>query len=151
MLNYCFITTAVVAAANEESMPLSLVQHGSFEAISGFEPVALLITICSPSWIMQEYASWSIKVVRLDPRWSDRVHNIPCVRQPHIVEWLKLIQHQCSVITELPVSSPWSFRLNQSQSLIRLWHCTQGQTKRDRNYRGEDRRSRVFTPAFQFH
>lgn len=107
--------------------------------------------IYSPSWKMQEYLSWSITPVRLDPRWSDRVHNTPCVWQPRIVEWLKLIQRRCSVITELPVSSPWSFRVNQSQSLISFWRCTEGPTKRDRQYRGEDRQSHVFTPAFQFH
>lgn len=84
------------------------------------------------------------------PRWSDRVHNAPGAWQPRIVEWLKLIQRQCSVITELPVSSPWSFRVNQSQALISLWHCSQGPTERDKQNRGEDTRRHVFTPQFLF-
>lgn len=76
-----------------------------------------------------------------------RVHNAPCVWQPCIEEWLKLIECQCSVITELPVSCPWSFRVNQTQSLISLWRCTQGQRKRDRQHRGEDRQQPCIYPC----
>lgn len=108
------------------------------KAISRFEPVALLMAKCiSPSGKMQGHPSWSIAPVWPRPSWSDRVHNTPRVWQVRIAEWLKLIPCQSSVITELSVSSPWSFRLKQGESLISLYRCTQGPTKGDCKYRGQ--------------
>lgn len=77
---------------------------------------------------------------QMDLRWSEAVQNTSPLWQSRIVEWLKLMQRQCSVITELPVSSPWSLAVNHSQSLITAWRCTQRPTRtKDRQYRDEDR------------
>lgn len=150
-LNGCFETSAVIVITKTRACRFRFSSSGLSRQSVDLSQWHFWSQNVFLSCKMQEYPSWSITPARLDPRWSDRVHNTPCVWQPRIVEWLKLMQRQCSVITELPVSSPWSFRVNQSQSLISRWRCTQGPTKRDTQYRGEDRHSHVFTPAFQFH